>query len=170
MAVRPQKAGNDGRGKKDEGRRMKIALGSDHRGFGLKRIIGDDLKKKGYEILDFGTFSKESCDYPVYGFKVAQAIAKKKASFGVFICKTGIGSAIALNKAKGIRAALVHNLKGAKFSRLHNNANVLVLGSDFVRSDQAKRIVAIWLKTGFEAGRHLRRVDQITDIEEGHGL
>ena len=149
---------------------MKVAFGSDHRGFNLKRVLSEYLKKKGYGILDFGTFSKESCDYPVYSFKVGQAVAAKKASFGIVICKTGIGSAMAANKVKGVRAALVHNIKGARFSRLHNNANVLVLGSDFVKPDQAKKIVNIWLKTGFEAGRHLRRVDQIKDIEERNGL
>jgi ribose 5-phosphate isomerase B len=149
---------------------MKIAIGADHRGFGLKRVISEQLKKKGHSVLDFGTFSKESCDYPVYSLKVGEAVAKRKAAFGVFICKTGIGSAVALNKVKGVRAALVHNLKGAKFSRLHNNANVLVLGSDFVKADQAKKIVAAWLNTEFEAGRHSRRVEQITKIEEGHGL
>ena len=149
---------------------MKIAFGADHRGFHLKRVLSEYLKKKGHDVLDFGTFSKESCDYPVYGVKVGQAVAEGKADFGVFICKTGIGSSIALNKVRGVRAALVHDTKGAKFSRLHNNANVLVMGSDFVKAEQAKRIASIWLKTGFEAGRHSRRVEQIKDIEEGHGL
>ena len=136
----------------------------------MKRVLSESLKKKGHDVLDFGTFSKESCDYPVYGVKVGEAVAKGKADFGVFICKTGIGSAIALNKVKGVRAALVHNAKGARFSRLHNNANVLVLGSDFVKADQARKIASIWLTTEFEAGRHSRRVDQIKDIEEGHGF
>ena len=149
---------------------MKIAIGSDHRGFSLKRALSEALKKKGHDLLDFGTFSQESCDYPVYSLKVGESVARGKADVGIFICKTGIGSAIALNKVKGVRAALVHNCKGAKFSRLHNKANVLVFGADFVKAEPAKRIVATWLKTEFEAGRHSRRVDQIASIEEGHGL
>ncbi|MBN2121044.1 MAG: ribose 5-phosphate isomerase B [Candidatus Omnitrophica bacterium] len=147
---------------------MRIAVGSDHRGFRLRKVIAQYLGAKGHTVLDFGTFSGESCDYPVYCFKVAQAVASKKAQRGIFICKTGIGSAIALNKFRDIRAALVHNIRGAKFSRLHNDANVLVLGSDFVKAEYAKKITGIWLSTEFESQRHERRLNQIRKIEQGY--
>ncbi len=149
---------------------MKIAIGSDHRGFKLKNSLIEFLKKKKYRVEDKGTFSSDSCDYPVYCFRTAAAVAKKKAERGILICKTGIGSAIAANKVKGARAALVHNVKGAKFSRLHNDANILVFGADFVDVNLAKRIVSAWLSTEFEGGRHLRRVRQIKKIEEGYEL
>ena len=144
---------------------MKVAIGSDHRGFKLKRTIIEYLNLKGYEMLDFGTFSADSCNYPQYCIKVAESVVKKESDRGIFICKTGIGSSIALNKTKGIRAALVHNLKGAKFSRLHNDANVLVLGSDFVGHDFVKKIVSMWLRTEFEGGRHSQRLREIKKIE-----
>ena len=149
---------------------MRVAIGSDHRGFRLKNALIDYMKSKKIEVLDFGTFSEKSCDYPVYCFKVAQSVVKKKVNRGIFICKTGIGSSIALNKVKGARAALVHNIKGARFSRLHNDSNILVLGDDFVNTDYAKKIVNTWLKTEFEAGRHSRRITQIRKIEQEHGL
>lgn len=149
---------------------MKIAIGSDHRGFSLKRIIAEYLKEKGYQIIDVGTFSKDPCDYPRYCFKVAKLVAERKAQRGIFICKTGIGSCIALNKIKGARAALVHNVKGAKFSRLHNDSNILVLGSDFVTGMSVKKIVTTWLRTDFEGGRHQRRLNQIKKIEECYGF
>ena len=149
---------------------MKIAIGSDHRGFELKIELVNYLKKRGYEVLDFGTFSLASCDYPLYCLKVGEAVSSKKAQRGIFICKTGIGSCIALNKVKGVRAGLVYNIKAAKFSRLHNDANVLVLGADFVNFDYAKRLVGVWLNTEFEGGRHQRRINQIRKIEEGYGL
>lgn len=146
----------------------KIAIGSDHRGFNLKSILIKHLQKRGFEVSDFGTFSRESCDYPVYCYKVADSVVKKDSHLGIFICKTGIGSCMALNKVKGARAALVHNIKGAKFSRFHNDANILVLGSDFVKTDYAKKIVNTWIKSEFEEGRHNRRVNQIKKIEEEH--
>ncbi len=147
-----------------------VAVGSDHQGVKLKETIRKLLEKKGYKIFDFGTYSKESCDYPVYCSKVAFSVVKKEADQGIFICKTGIGSCMALNKVKGARAALVHNIKGAKFSRYHNNANILVLGADFVKKDYAKRLVTTWLKSDFQGGRHERRVNQMQRIEEGHEL
>ncbi len=149
---------------------MKIAIGSDHRGFRLKSKVIKYLEDKGHKILDFGTFSSQPCDYPLYCFKVAKAVYLKRAQRGIFICKTGIGSCIALNKVKGIRAALVYNIKGARFSRLHNDSNILVLGSDFVKFDYAKRIIGVWLNTEFEGGRHEKRVTQIRKIEEGYGV
>jgi len=149
---------------------MKIAIGSDHRGFKLKSALIEFLRKKKHKVEDKGTFSTDSCDYPVYCYRAAVSVSKKKADRAILICKTGIGSAIAANKVKGVRAALVHNIKGAKFSRLHNDANVLVMGADFVDVILAKRIVSVWLSAEFEGGRHLRRVRQIKKIEEGYEL
>jgi len=106
----------------------------------------------------------------LYCARVAESVAAREAGRGIFICKTGIGSCIALNKVKGIRAALVHNIKGARFSRLHNDANVLVLGSDFVTSSYAEKIAKVFLDTEFEAGRHRKRITQIKKMEQGHGL
>jgi len=145
---------------------MIIAIGSDHRGFKLKRALTEYLKEKGHKILDFGTFSNESCDYPIYCFKVAESVVRGEAQRGIFICKTGIGSSIALNKTKQIRAAVACNVKGAKFSRLHNDSNVLVLGSDFIKPDYAKKILTVWLRTEFEGGRHQRRLNQIKKFED----
>jgi len=149
---------------------MIVAIGSDHRGFRLKKTLVKYLEQKEHKVIDFGTFALESCDYPVYCQKVGLQVARRRAQRGIFICKTGIGSSIALNKIKGIRASLVHNVKAARFARLHNDSNVLVLGSDFVKADYAKRIVRTWLTTGFEGTRHLRRIAQISRIEEGHEL
>jgi ribose 5-phosphate isomerase B len=146
---------------------MTIAIGSDHRGVDLKRSLVEYLKKRGYEVTDVGTFGSESCDYPEYCAKVGRMVAANKARFGVFICYTGVGSSIALNKVAGVRASLVHNVKGARFTRLHNDSNVLVLGSAFVNADLAKRILSTYLKTEFEGGRHMRRVEQINKIEKG---
>jgi ribose 5-phosphate isomerase B len=147
-----------------------VAIGSDHRGVGLKNFLVKSLEQKGYKILDFGTFSPKSCDYPVYCSKVAFSVVKRKADQGIFICKTGIGSCMALNKVKGVRAALVHNIKGAKFSRFHNDANILVLGADFVKKEYSKRLVITWLKSDFQGGRHVRRVKQMQRLEEGYEL
>jgi len=149
---------------------IRLVIGTDHRGFSLKNFLLEYLVKKGYRVKDIGTFSKDSCDYPLYCFRLGRSIQYKEAERGIFICKTGIGSCIVLNKLKGIRAALVYNFKGAKFSRLHNDSNVLVMGSDFVNKDLAKRLVSIWLKTKFEGGRHLRRLLQIKKVEEGYEL
>lgn len=145
---------------------MKIALASDHRGFKLKNILTDFLQSKGHTITDFGTYSVDSCDYPDYTYLASVAVRDKKAERAIVICYTGIGSAIAANKVKGIRAALVYDLKSAILTRKHNNSNVLVLPSCLFKIDQAKRIVSAWLKTKFEGGRHTRRIKKIKDIEE----
>ncbi len=149
---------------------MIIAIGSDHRGLYLKGILSDFLKRKKHEVCDVGTFSSDSCDYPVYCSRVAHKVRKHEADFGVLICKTGVGSAIAANKVRGIRAALVHTIAGAKLARQHNNANVLVLGDDFVNEQSAKKIISAWSKAVFEGGRHARRLNQIKKIEEHHEL
>lgn len=144
---------------------MIIAMGADHGGFRLKEKIKKYLEKAGYIVKDYGTYSLESCDYPQIGFKVAQAVAGKKADRGLLLCKTGIGQSIVANKIPGIRAAVCFNLACARYSRQHNDANVLILGSLFIKENLAKRILSIWLKTKFEGGRHKRRINQIRAIE-----
>ena len=142
-----------------------IAIGCDHGGFLLKQELILYLKKLKAKVADLGTFSEESMDYPDSAYKVALAVSKKKACCGILICKSGIGNCIVANKVKSIRAALCYNVKAAQLSRKHNDANILVLGSIFVSSKNAKKIIKVWLKTPFEAGRHLRRIKKIERIE-----
>ena len=142
-----------------------LALAADHRGFWLKEKIRSFLGARGIKVLDFGTHSSESCDYPDYIIKAAEAVRRKKADWAIGICYTGIGSAIAANKVKGVRAALVQNVLQAELSRAHNDSNMLILGAGFVKPAQARKIVTTWLKTPFEKGRHLRRVRKITAYE-----
>ncbi|MBU1045055.1 MAG: ribose 5-phosphate isomerase B [Candidatus Omnitrophica bacterium] len=137
---------------------MKIAIGNDHRGFKLKQALVEYLKKNGHKVEDFGGFSEESCDYPEFAIKVAKSVAKKKNEKGILICNSGIGMAMAASTVKGIRAANCFNLATARFSREHNDANVLVLAAAYLKTPMAKRIVSIWLKTDFAGGRHLSRV------------
>lgn len=145
---------------------MRIALGCDHRGFKLKNIIADYLRGKGHVVIDFGTFSSQSCDYPDYIYPAALSVKEKKADRAIVICYTGVGSSITANKVRSIRAALVFNIKMAVYSRRHNNSNVLVLGAGFVKKDYAIRLVARWLNTAFDGGRHQRRLRKIQKIEE----
>jgi len=145
---------------------MRIALGCDHRGFKLKNIFSDYLKAHGHTVVDFGTFSSQSCDYPDYIYPAALSVKRKKADRAIVICYTGVGSSITANKVRGIRAALVFNIKMAVYSRRHNNSNVLVLGAGFIKRDYAKKIVARWLNTEFDGGRHQRRLRKIQRIEE----
>jgi ribose 5-phosphate isomerase B len=145
---------------------MKIAIASDHRGFKLKNILSEFIKAKGHEVIDFGTHSDEPCDYPDYIYPAAKAVQSKKAQRAILICYTGIGSAIAANKVRGVRAALAHNVKTSALSRQHNDSNVLVLAAGLIKTEEAKKIVSVWLKTEFEGGRHLRRVSKIAEIEE----
>lgn len=145
---------------------MRIAFGCDHRGFKLKNILADYLKNKGYAVIDFGTFSKDPADYPDYVYPAVAAVANKKVNRAIVICYTGIGSCILANKVKKIRAALAYNIKSAKFSRRHNDSNVLVLAADLFKPDYAKRVVLSWLKESFEQGRHSRRLRKIRKIEE----
>ena len=149
---------------------MKIVIGSDHRGVALKANLTEYLKEKDNEVIDVGTFTEDSCDYPSYCQKAGEMVAKAEVDTGIFICYTGIGSSIALNKIKGVRASLVHNTKGAKFTRLHNDSNMLVLGSAFTDEELARRITGEYIKTEFEGGRHTRRVEQIMKIENGDKL
>ena len=143
-----------------------ILIASDHAGFVLKEKLKRYLQKKGIAVKDLGTYSKERCDYPEYAYNLAKAVSSGKYKRGILACKSGIGDSIVANKVAGVRAALCYNLKAAKLSRQHNDSNVLVLGSAFVKADLAKRMVSAWLNTKFSGGRHLRRVKQISEIEQ----
>ena len=145
---------------------MKIAIACDHRGFKLKNILVKYLEEQNNRVIDFGTYSKDACDYPDYAYLAASALANKKVDRAIIICYTGVGSCIAANKVKGVRAVLAYNIKSAYMSRRHNDSNVLVLPSYLFKADYFKKIVSRWLKEGFEGGRHLRRVRKIKEIEE----
>ena len=131
----------------------------------LKNIIKAHLEEKGYEVMNVGTDTSDSCDYPVYGEKVGRAVASGEADLGIAICGTGVGISLAANKVKGIRACVCSEPYTAKLSRMHNNSNVLAFGARVVGSELAKMIVDEWLAAEFEGGRHQRRVDMIMDIE-----
>ncbi len=143
----------------------KILIACDHAGFSLKEKLKVYLEKKGISVKDLGTYSKERCDYPVQAYDLAKNISTGKFKRGILICKSGIGNSIVANRLPKVRAALCHNTRIAKLSREHNDSNVLVLGSAFVKADLAKRIVLAWLNTKFLGGRHLRRVKLIERIK-----
>lgn len=143
----------------------KILIASDHAGFILKEKLRDFLTEKGMEVKDFGTYSKDRCDYPIFAYNLAKDISSGKAKRGILICKSGIGNSIVANRLPKVRAALCHNVKIAKLSRQHNDSNVLVLGSGFVKADLAKKMVMAWLNTAFDGGRHLKRVKLIESIK-----
>jgi RpiB/LacA/LacB family sugar-phosphate isomerase len=140
---------------------VKVALGADHRGFALKEELKRWLAARGHQVFDLGPASADRVDYPDYAFKVADAVARHQADRGILICSTGIGMSIAANKVLGVRAALADNVRLARLSREHNDANVLCLGADFVSAPVARRIVGVWLRTGFAGGRHARRLAKI---------
>ena len=144
---------------------MRIGIGNDHSALELKAEIIEYLKEKGHEIVDYGTNSNESCDYPFYGEKVGKAVVAKEVDRGILICGTGLGISLAANKVKGIRAVVCSEPYTAKMSREHNDCNVLALGARVVGAELAKMIVDVWLNTEFEGGRHQRRVDLIMNIE-----
>ncbi len=145
---------------------MKIAMGNDHAAVEMKQEIMAYLREKGYEVLNLGTDSSESCDYPLYGEKVGQAVASGEADLGIAICGTGIGISLAANKVPGIRAAVCSEPYSAKLSRMHNDTNVLCFGARVVGTELAKMIVDEWLSAEFLGGRHQRRVDMIMAIEK----
>ncbi|NPA17084.1 MAG: ribose 5-phosphate isomerase B [Aquificae bacterium] len=145
---------------------MKVAVGSDHAGFEYKEIVKKHLEQKGYQVIDKGTYSTESVDYPVYGEAVARAVASGEADRGIVICGTGIGISIAANKVKGVRAALCTNEYMARMARKHNDANVLAFGARVLGIDVALGIVDEFFSTEFEGGRHERRVNLIKKIEK----
>lgn len=145
---------------------MKIFIGADHRGFQLKKKVNDALKGLGHEVVDVGTDTEDAvCDYPLIAYKVATAVRQISGSRGILLCMTGIGHSIAANKVPGVYAALVYNKEAAALARQHNDSNVLVLGSKFVDEPTMLEIIKVWLSTGFEEGRHLRRKEQIQNIE-----
>jgi ribose 5-phosphate isomerase B len=143
-----------------------LAIGCDHGGFSLKEALAPYLRRRGWTVRDFGAFSETSMDYPDTAVQVACAVASGRTRRGILICKSGIGNSIAANKVRGVRAALCYNLKAARMSRRHNDANVLVLGALFVSRALAKKICDAWLKTAFEGGRHARRLRKIERIEK----
>ncbi len=145
---------------------MRIAIGNDHAAVDLKWQIVDFLEEKGYEVLNIGTDTAESVDYPVYGKRVAHAVIDGEADLGIAICGTGLGISLAANKVKGIRACVCSEPYTAMMSRKHNNCNVLCFGARVVGLDLAKMIVETWLNTEFEGGRHERRVNMIMEIEK----
>lgn len=146
---------------------MKVILGSDHGGYELKNAIVEHLKEKGMDVEDVGCFSKDSCDYPDYAQKVAEKVAGNDGKvLGILCCGTGIGISIAANKVKGIRAACCSDCFSAKYTRMHNNANILCMGGRVVGSGLACMMADLFLATPFEGGRHQRRIDKITAIEK----
>jgi len=145
---------------------LKVAIGSDHRGVILKKRLVEYLAELGHLVVDCGIEEGQTGDYPDIALRVAEKVARKVCDFGIVIDAVGVGSAIAANKVKGIRAATCYDVESARSSRLHNDANVLSLGADFINRGLARRMVKIWLETPFEGGRHARRVEKIERIEK----
>ncbi|MDP2941580.1 MAG: ribose 5-phosphate isomerase B [Candidatus Omnitrophota bacterium] len=143
----------------------KILIASDHAGFNLKEKLKSYLEIQGLNVLDLGTHSKESCDYPVFAAVLARKIAQGPYRRGILICKSGIGNSIVANRFPGVRAALCYNLRAARLSREHNDSNVLVLGAGFLNRRLAEKITRVFLTTRFQGGRHLRRLNKIKAIE-----
>ncbi|MFC5589173.1 ribose 5-phosphate isomerase B [Sporosarcina soli] len=145
---------------------MKIAIASDHGGNNLRREIVQLLVELGVEYVDFGPDSNESVDYPDFATPVANGVASGNFDRGILICGTGIGMSIAANKVKGIRCALVHDVFSAKATRQHNDSNILAMGERVIGPGLAREIVATWLNTTFEGGRHERRIGKLMDLED----
>jgi ribose 5-phosphate isomerase B len=145
---------------------MKIAIGSDHRGFDVKTRVVALLRDIGHEVIDVGPEGKASVDYPDFALEVAQGVGTGRVDRGILICGTGIGMCIAANKVPGVRAAPCHDSITAEMSRRHNDANVLCLSADLLGIELIERMVRIWLATEFEGGRHARRVDKIIRFEK----
>ncbi len=145
---------------------MKIAIGADHAGFSLKEHLRRKLVESGYQVDDLGTSSDASVDYPDYASAVAHKVASGEAERGVLVCSTGVGMSIAANKVPGVRAALAVNAEEVALTRQHNDANVITFGVKLSTPEQAEQLVDIFLKTEFEGGRHGRRVQKITDLEQ----
>lgn len=148
---------------------MRIAIASDHAGFALKESLRRKLLDEGHEVLDFGTNSLESCDYPDFAQAAAREVAAGRCDRGILVCYTGIGMAMAANKVAGVRAAPVEREEEVQLTRQHNDANVLALGAKFVGEEQAAALVDIFLNTEFQGGRHARRVAKIMQIEQAAG-
>lgn len=161
------KVNRDGKSEIDQSNKgSKIIIGSDHTGVKVKKLVVDFLKSKSLQVLDIGTYSEESVDYPDIAFNVANRVVNKEFDFGIIIDATGIPSAITANKIPGIRAATCYNEFSAKSSREHNDANVLVLGAKAIGEETIKSIIEVWLNSNFLGDRHQRRLDKIKAIEE----
>ncbi len=144
---------------------MKIGLGSDHAGLRLKSAIAGRLLEEGHEVLDLGTDTADSCDYPEFARQVAEAVRDGECERGILVCATGVGMAVCANKVRGVRAGACNDLFTARFSRLHNDLNVLCLGERVIGEGLALEIVRVWLETPFEGGRHQRRLGLIRSLE-----
>lgn len=149
---------------------MKIAIGNDHVAVEMKNLVKEHLESKGYQVVNFGTDTGESTHYPVYGKKVADAVASGECDFGVLICGTGVGISLAANKVKGIRACVCSDPYTARLTRQHNNANIIAFGARVIGPELALMIVDEFFGAEFEGGRHQARVDMITAIENGEEI
>ena len=148
---------------------MKVAVGSDHRGFHVKEKVVGLLRELAHEVIDMGVANDEiSVDYPDFGFAVAKAVGSRTVERGILICGTGIGMTITANKVFGVRAAPCHDSLTAEMSRSHNDANVMCLSADLLGEELIDHMIRIWLTTGFEGGRHQRRVEKIAQFEAEH--
>lgn len=145
---------------------MKIAVGSDHGGLEYKNAIKEYLEKQGYEVIDVGTHTKDSCHYPIFGAEVAKLVASKECQYGVVVCTSGEGISMAANKIKGVRCGIAYNDDVARLMRQHNDANVISFGQAFMELDDVLRRVDIFLNTQFEGGRHQTRVELINNLEK----
>jgi len=149
---------------------LKLAIGSDHRGFQVKEEIKKYLEERGIEYEDFGTFSDEATDYPDIGAKVAREVSNGHLERGILICETGLGMTLVANKFRGIRATLCHDLESTKQAREHLNSNILTMGGKIVDRSLIPQILDIWLNTEFTGGRHTRRLGKISAIEKNIGM
>jgi len=140
---------------------MKLSIGSDHAGYAYKEEIKKYLSRKGYEVVDVGTHSTDSCDYPLFGRAAAEKVAKKEVDFGILVCSSGEGIMMTANKVKGVRCGLAYNDDVARLIRQHNNANMIAFGANFMKLEDVLRRIDIFLATDFEGGRHERRVNEI---------
>ncbi len=148
---------------------MKIAIGSDHRGYEAKERIKALLRERGDEVVDEGTGSKDACDYPDMAIRVGQSVASGSVERGILLCGTGLGMSITANKVAGVRAALCHDELTAQLSRRHNDANILCMPADLIGDALMQSMVRTWLETKFEGGRHARRVEKISSYEHECG-
>jgi ribose 5-phosphate isomerase B len=146
-----------------------IVIGSDHGGVELKDFLVERLRAKSVEVKDLGTRGKDSVDYPDFGRSVAEKVSSGEAERGILLCTSGIGMSMVANKFPGVRAALVHEVNGARMSREHNNSNILVLGGAVLDRTLAEQILEVWLETPFAGGRHQRRIDKIAEMERELG-
>ena len=144
----------------------KVVVGSDHGGLEYKNAIKEHLQKEGYEVIDVGTYTKDSCHYPLFGIEAAKKVASKECDFGVIVCTSGEGISIAANKIKGIRCGIAYNDEVARLMRQHNNANMISFGQAFMNLDDVLKRVDIFLNTEFEGGRHQTRVEMIENAEK----